>query len=918
MAQPAPLSTITPANFRQLHVKLPTETVREPAPEGWNGPAAKPSDVWLDAHASGFLLLHNRNPDYPMGRAMTLESVDTGELIASKRLPREAPKFDRKDRLFGFPKRKIDYHSPSPPELRFSTLDDPRVEVRLPDEPYFPKLYAYGYPLGLAPGETEEAAKSDVFSLYFKHYNGGSLDNFMEMYSDKDVGAPTPEPFIWHVIEQVSRAVLFLHKGYTREYLDACLVARQDEREGRTAVWPKVPDNAAKWTPIVHRLITAQHVLLHFPQDGDPLSRCFPQVVLLGFDQANLESDDKLWWSADAAANLDADKDVPPSPWEDMYLVGALFRQLVTIYDSRKHVSEHRLEEFNVDVDGKLSAYEPGNLNLATGQVPAYSPELISLLKRWEVPALQNDAAAYFSNPGVRGGIPTIQLIEEEALPLASRKVAEYRAMGLDQLTSEDGGGLMSDVSWVMPDPKFEVIRYGTVRLTEERALRTFENTFIWLYGPYIPVWYRYDAIDVSKICLEAHDFYLRGDHTRQGDVNWGDPKSRAESRGNDDDGGNVGDDENDGGGDGGGNGGGAVEDDGNRGVGNGGWDWTEPATLSTLTPEEMAELRDRTIDMVQKLMSEEDELVADNDDDDQNGNPLIQAAKDLRRQDNARIITILTAQDKFISRAKLAPVRVHGLPPIANIVPPPQPILNKAARKAHKEYKLYISREARAWERRIRSLTTRPHCNCANCIRELNLQRLDMTNYANSEIQQAHHWAIRDVTHKPQFLNQALSLPSFSPPLNPQDFLRPPVNPYDIESRVEEWIHSPFAAEYTEEWKPDEAYPWRQWEYPRAGSLLEDTSDEDDDDDDDNSHDDGGASHRRKRLAGHTPGMPRDAKRVKRGRKFSSESYDPDDSESWSEGDDDDETDGEEDDGEDDDEDDIDEDEIEEDDWDW
>jgi hypothetical protein len=211
MAQNNPHASHTPAIFRQLHIKLPTPKPCYPAPD-WKGD--RPSDDWLKKHPKGFLLMHNLNPKHPMGKCMLVESIDTGELFVNKRFRRLAPFFRDEDKEFSDPIWEYGYSTPSPPELRFSTLKDPRVEAQLPDEPYFTKLHACGWPMG-KKGPYNEQRPSDAHSLYFQHYNGGTLWNLMKMYSDCRNGAPVPESFIWHVVEQLSRAVLYLHYGFT-------------------------------------------------------------------------------------------------------------------------------------------------------------------------------------------------------------------------------------------------------------------------------------------------------------------------------------------------------------------------------------------------------------------------------------------------------------------------------------------------------------------------------------------------------------------------------------------------------------------------------------------------------------------------------------------------------------------------------
>jgi hypothetical protein len=154
-----------------------------------------------DAHSDGFILMHNLRNSQPLGKVILVESRKTGELLVNKRLPRSAPIFDEKDpdpewEQIAF---QTAYYTLAPAEVCFSTLDDPQVEVRLPDEPYFPKLYAYGLPNGKPPGRGglyNENLATDVYSLYFKRYNGGTLDNLMGMYGDGDIGAPIPESFI--------------------------------------------------------------------------------------------------------------------------------------------------------------------------------------------------------------------------------------------------------------------------------------------------------------------------------------------------------------------------------------------------------------------------------------------------------------------------------------------------------------------------------------------------------------------------------------------------------------------------------------------------------------------------------------------------------------------------------------------------
>ncbi|KAK4234169.1 hypothetical protein C8A03DRAFT_18876, partial [Achaetomium macrosporum] len=467
----------TPAEFRQLHVRIPAITFLDLPPEDWTGPNPRPSDVWLDAHGKGFLLMHNLHTREPPGRCILLQSLGTGELVVNKRLKRCAPIWDDDDYRKNPSRWVYAWHEPVPSELRFSRLDDPCVAVRLPDEPYFPELYAYGIPCGYKEGEMP-----DVWSLFFKWYNGGSLRNLMEMYADPKIGAPVPEPFIWHVMEQLSRAVIYLHTGLTRKEL----------RTKRGNWMSKV--EKGEWTPLVHRGIREQNILLHFSEDGggDSLDRCFPRIVLEGFKRANLVTDDLSWWHyAPAYSRSRTVKESiwRPEPWEDMYLMGEVFRRLVAVHECGKMKSGNRLN-FDVDRECRMSSYLSENLNLEPGERPAYSDDLINLLRKWEIPDLladraePYDQAQHFSDHGIWEQIPGIEFLTKEVLPMAAKKVKMYRTMGFGRLASEDEDGLMGDVSWVMPVPSFETIPYSTNKGSQEHTLEVLKRELKYLYGP--------------------------------------------------------------------------------------------------------------------------------------------------------------------------------------------------------------------------------------------------------------------------------------------------------------------------------------------------------------------------------------------------------------------------------------------------
>ncbi|KAL2256383.1 hypothetical protein VTK26DRAFT_1756 [Humicola hyalothermophila] len=474
--------------FTTLHVKLPTETFRQPAPDDGE-PGQKVSDVWLDGHPRGFLLMHNLHAFQPMGKCMLVKSIDTGQLLVVKRLKRYAPRFTKdwwkKDPAYKFP-HKITYETVSPPELRFSTLADPNTQHLLPDEGYFPKLYAYGIPGG--PKAFNRDGECDLFSLYFKRYNGGTLENLLFMYGQRDTGAPVPEPFIWHVIAQLCRAVVFLQTGCTWEAI-------------RRGVSPP----QANWKPIVHRNIVDSNILLNFPEAGDKdkdaLGFCFPEVILEGFDAANRVDDGALFWGNGAVNRWRAEQGLDragPGLWEDMHMIGVIFRRLVMVYDLWR---VNQTLGFDVDHDGKLEWYLHENLDLEEGEEPPYSDALIDLLKAWEIEALQTHAGWHFwdERPGVRDQIPTVDWLIKVVLPMADAKVSEFHERGRGR--EHEGEALvMWDVSWVIPDHAFETVPYSGREATDGDILREFERDLRWLFGPYIPMRYSYAHLFITPV----------------------------------------------------------------------------------------------------------------------------------------------------------------------------------------------------------------------------------------------------------------------------------------------------------------------------------------------------------------------------------------------------------------------------------
>ncbi|KAK4136094.1 hypothetical protein BT67DRAFT_375445, partial [Trichocladium antarcticum] len=480
----------TPVSWNTVHVKLPTEDFRGPNWGGYWKRRPTASNAWLDSHPNGFLLMRNLHHIEFFGKCMLVKSLDSNKLIVNKRHKRWAkdwiPGWNKHLTRASVPSFRA-YQTEAPPELRISrrladplglaspTLpSDPFVQVELPAEPYFPELYGYGIPGGnrsfiRQDGFTRDGTW-DLFSLYFKWYNGRTLANLADMYSDPENGAPIPEPFIWHAIEQLCRAVIFLHTGLTRQDL-------------KTMEWGRTGESIARrdWIPVVHRNICERNILLHFPEQGekqDPLDCYFPQIILEGFSDASLLNDPEHLWSKKAPANFlqtTGEPLAPPACYEDIHMLGEVFRRLVAVHDTFKQNPEVG-PDFNVDVEASMYEFRAENLKLPPGQQAAYSEDLLLLLMQWEVDELHEDGELFFTHETVRNKIPTIDFLIDIVLPTAASKVEEYRSQGL---TTED-----DDVSWVVPDPGFQMTPHYTNMATQRQAVSKLKRELEYVYGP--------------------------------------------------------------------------------------------------------------------------------------------------------------------------------------------------------------------------------------------------------------------------------------------------------------------------------------------------------------------------------------------------------------------------------------------------
>lgn len=179
-------------------------------------------------------------------------------------------------------------------------------------------------------------------------------------------GIEVPEAFIWHCINEVGQAIAYLHLGYEK---------------GKP-----LPEN---WNPIIHRDLDSCNILLDYPEDENE----YPQPVLVDFGYAGYASDT-------VGRSFNAEEDEPPRPWEDIWMFGDLVFNLC-----RQHV------HVNASI-----YHKPLAKSIDLMREEGLSEDLYKWLR-----------AFMRRNSGKWGDMPPTKSIVQDLLPLAERKLSEFR-----------------------------------------------------------------------------------------------------------------------------------------------------------------------------------------------------------------------------------------------------------------------------------------------------------------------------------------------------------------------------------------------------------------------------------------------------------------------------------------------------------
>ncbi|KAK3485251.1 uncharacterized protein B0T23DRAFT_44124 [Neurospora hispaniola] len=429
----------------------------------WNGGDIAINQIqsykWLQARARslgtrGFLLIQQLAP---LNRLLLVHDLYTEELVINKRVRKYLKRSDlatlypeRKDIRQRLPRRLQMYAHPIPGDIRFARISgdhrDPRVEVRLPDEPYFQKLYAYGFPHDQMYGhldhgmvEKDGRATEEVYnaSLYYEYLNGGSLEHAIMRinWGEGERARCVEEPFIWHLIEQLSRALLYLHWGVERQ-------GNERNEDGE-----RIPRN---WQPVCHRWLTMDNIMLHWPEYGEEgyeesMDGRLPRVVLTNFDNAARKGEEPHDNGIIHFGRLTLPKDrilearygvsprdrvwqmEEPDTWQDIYAMGKLLRRIL--------LDRRRPGLYDIQMRGQKNWFNSETYDLAPfaqSRGGPYSDELIDAIRWFESTGPDGEVTewkgnARFTEDEKPGRLNSVAGLEDQLLEEAESHVETFR-----------------------------------------------------------------------------------------------------------------------------------------------------------------------------------------------------------------------------------------------------------------------------------------------------------------------------------------------------------------------------------------------------------------------------------------------------------------------------------------------------------
>lgn len=181
--------------------------------------------------------------------------------------------------------------------------------------------------------------------LYFEHYAGGDLEKFMTTFTRQKVRIP--EAFIWHVLYQLSDALMLLHHGYNTD----CDV------------------QTPNWRRMLHRDIKPANIFLRLPA-SESEKGAYPDIVLADFG---------------LAGRYDSSEPIGTACWQppelprhstksDVWAVGAIIHSLA--HNKGLPPLRSILPEENVNADTRASYLSDPKARLIGSIIPAYSLDL--------------------------------------------------------------------------------------------------------------------------------------------------------------------------------------------------------------------------------------------------------------------------------------------------------------------------------------------------------------------------------------------------------------------------------------------------------------------------------------------------------------------------------------------------------------